>query len=225
MDRIYWMFGALILVGIIIQIIPTGFTGAGKAVVTLTGLLIGFAGIAATASFTLWQTNLLLMVLVFLTAYIMDRRLSKLLYKKNDRLPDSSFVHEIQHPDFSQDSFLTEKNTKEFPQLLNEKKNSPEDFPLPFPENVIGTGEDLAFLYTHEGTFDRQESNTTSNLGADYLSGIEDLLEGGFDGRENFSYNDDLSSIKEFDDPSYFESNGEEEEESPFAVSLGKGGK
>lgn len=79
---IIWAFGSMIILMLIIFVIPLGFTFKGKLLAVLASFLLGLGGLAAVSTFRLWETALMLVALIFFTAYIMNKRIGTLLFKE-----------------------------------------------------------------------------------------------------------------------------------------------
>ncbi|WP_419956025.1 hypothetical protein ACN6MT_12015 [Neobacillus niacini] len=93
MQTIIWAIGAMLLLLLIISFLSLDFNLKGKFAVVLAAFVIALGGLAAVNLFPLWQTWLILFVLTFFAAYIMDSRLGKFLYKSI--LPEDELIEEI----------------------------------------------------------------------------------------------------------------------------------
>lgn len=101
MIPIIWAFSSMIFLLLIIFVIPLGFTVKGKLFAVLASFLLGLGGLIASLSFPLWETALMLIALIFFTAYFMDNRIGSLLFKEfpsnEEKLP-KEFISD--HSDF-----------------------------------------------------------------------------------------------------------------------------
>jgi hypothetical protein len=91
MQSIIWAFGSMIVLIGIISFLPIGLTLKGKIVVGIAGFVLSIGGLAATSTFPLWSTFLLLLVITFFTAYIIDSRMKKILYIGKVSLEEENF--------------------------------------------------------------------------------------------------------------------------------------
>jgi hypothetical protein len=80
MQSFLWVLGSLVILVPIIYFLPLGLSLRGKGVVIVIAGLLGIAGLSANAVFPLWETLLLLFILIVLVGYILDKRLNSLLY-------------------------------------------------------------------------------------------------------------------------------------------------
>ncbi len=84
----------------ILYFIPIGFTLKGKVLIAVASFLIGLIGIGASLVIPLWQTGLILLLLVFVSAYLLIKQGTEWLYLPEVN-QDPFFVEEKeidQHP-------------------------------------------------------------------------------------------------------------------------------
>jgi hypothetical protein len=105
MQSIIWAFGSLVVLLGIISFLPIGLTLKGKIVVGITGFILSIGGLAANSTFPLWTTFLLLLVITFFSAYIIDSRMRKILYTEKIS-PEKEIFHDIDV------SLLSNKNVR-----------------------------------------------------------------------------------------------------------------
>ncbi|MGG1677590.1 hypothetical protein ACIFOT_17775 [Neobacillus sp. NRS-1170] len=98
MESIVWAFGAMLCLMLIIAFLPIGITLRGKIYLVFASFVLALGGIGAVTSFPLWQSALMIFLLVIITAYIMSSRLAAVLYSQeiesiedvyNDESPES----------------------------------------------------------------------------------------------------------------------------------------
>nr|WP_263325549.1 hypothetical protein [Neobacillus sp. Marseille-Q6967] len=175
MLSIIWAFGAMLVLMLIIFVLPLSYTKKGKTVVVLAGFLLALGGLAAAATFPLWQTSLMILALSFFAAYFLDNRLAKVLYTVKNEV---SVVDEFE--DF--DSSLVENKTDdlEFMNLadveiaatsVNTTDTTMNDDDLPLVKPIVSRSVELEKDKNDEGILDDSE------LAAGYLADIESLLE------------------------------------------------
>ncbi|WHX99492.1 hypothetical protein [Neobacillus sp. DY30] len=80
MQSIIWAFGSMVVLLGIISFLPIGLTIKGKVIVGIAGFVLSIGGLAATSTIPLWSTFLLLLVITFFTAYLIDSRMRKVIY-------------------------------------------------------------------------------------------------------------------------------------------------
>jgi hypothetical protein len=93
MQTIIWAISAMLLLLLIISFLSLDFNLKGKFAVVLAAFFIALGGIAAANLFPLWQTLLILFVLTFFAAYMMDSRLGNVLYKSF--VPEEELLEEM----------------------------------------------------------------------------------------------------------------------------------
>ncbi|WP_413308460.1 hypothetical protein AA0X95_10040 [Bacillus sp. 1P10SD] len=75
MTLILWAFITMLVLMLILFIIPLRLTVKGKLLIALTCFLFAISGLFLVALFPLWETTLMLLTLIFLTAYFMATRI------------------------------------------------------------------------------------------------------------------------------------------------------
>ncbi|MED3549167.1 hypothetical protein [Cytobacillus praedii] len=105
---------SLVILVPIIYFLPLGLSSKGKILVTFVSFFLAIIGLLAQLSFPLWQTSLVLLVLVFLSSIVIDSRLRKIIYP----LSEKKNVHS--HDEITQDLIESEKGLdNEVPALQN----------------------------------------------------------------------------------------------------------
>ncbi|MGG3469248.1 hypothetical protein ABES02_17445 [Neobacillus pocheonensis] len=80
MQTIIWAIGAMLVMMLIIAFLPIGITLRGKSFVVVTSFVLALGGLAAVTFFPLWQTALIIFLLILVTAYMMNSRLETVIY-------------------------------------------------------------------------------------------------------------------------------------------------
>ena len=80
MLTVIWVLGSMLLMLLIHFLLPLGYTTKGKIIVVVTSGLLALGGLTATSTIPVYQTLLLLLVLAFFAAYIIDSGMAKSLY-------------------------------------------------------------------------------------------------------------------------------------------------
>lgn len=83
MQTFFWALGPMLVLSVIIFYLRLGLTVKGKLFIAITSFLFALGGAAAVVSIPLWQTALMLVLLIFVVAYFMDSRFGQLLYLEN----------------------------------------------------------------------------------------------------------------------------------------------
>jgi hypothetical protein len=96
MQTIIWAIGAMLLLFLIISFLSLDFNLKGKFGVVLAAFVIALGGLAVVNLIPLWQTLLILFVLTFFVAYMMNSRLGNVLYKSF--LPEEESMEEMDLP-------------------------------------------------------------------------------------------------------------------------------
>ncbi|WHZ01906.1 hypothetical protein QNH48_23450 [Neobacillus sp. YX16] len=188
MELIIWAFSSMVLLLLIISVLPLGFTKKGKLLVVFLGFLLALGGIAASATFPLWQTFLFILALTFFAAYILNNRLSGFFY----HTPQLDEENDIEVSDIPFTTIPVEKDSEidildlqDFETRIFPSQNREERIKiitdLSFNSeigNVSTNDEDIAFLQDRNISNDveEEEIKTKIELDSGYLSEIESLL-------------------------------------------------
>ncbi len=90
LENILFAFLALILLIPLLYFLPLGFKKQGKLIIVGISLLLALFGLLANTVFNLWQTSLLLLVFALAATYLIEKRLSALIFtdKGSSRLEE-----------------------------------------------------------------------------------------------------------------------------------------
>ena len=178
MLTVIWVFGSMLLILLIHFLLPLGYTKKGKIIVVILSGLLAMGGLAATSAFPLWQTFLVLLVLSFFAAYIVDSRLGKVMY-----LTKEQFIDEIDFED-SETSFNVSKQTEKPLDIelmdLSELEITASSSTSKRDENTASADsleEDISFLQERDLEGNSGVLTEDEVLEVGYLSDIESLLE------------------------------------------------
>jgi hypothetical protein len=189
MQTLIWAFVSMLVLLLTISILPLGFSNKGKVLIVLVSFVLALAGIGAMTTFSIWLTGLMLVVLVFFTAYMMDSKIGAFLYKeklsfaedlidendipnqaaqllKNNYLPDIAKT-EVELP--SIENLPIKSNSKSIPELFDatqEKEHSMENM-----------DDEISFLIDRNSDTPTIGEYVDSDNEIGYLSEIESLLE------------------------------------------------
>ncbi|WP_284036114.1 hypothetical protein [Neobacillus sp. 114] len=94
MQSLIWAGLAIPVLILIVSFIPLGFTLRGKFIIILASFVFALAGIAAVSITPLWQTGLIILVLVFFAAYLFDQRMGKVMYQETAMLDERMLKEE-----------------------------------------------------------------------------------------------------------------------------------
>ncbi|MDR6122188.1 hypothetical protein QFZ87_001785 [Bacillus sp. SLBN-46] len=213
MISMIWAFCSMVILLLIITFLPLGLTNKGKVFLVLTSFLLALGGLAAVVSFPLWKTALLLVVLIFFTAYFLDKKMGSFLYKESPEYKEER-TKEIINP-YINSKLAKEKEDASFKLHELDKAsvldNVNENFiyaPQEYKQNLDNEDklfvEDISFLLERtEGNDEVDQIKEVEETETGYLSEIESLLNEGFDESENHSKSellgklDDLLPLKE----------------------------
>lgn len=182
MQPIIWAFGAMLVLTGIIAFLPIGFTFKGKFIVVLAGFVLALGGLAAVASFPLWQAALMLLLLTLVTAYIMESRLAGVLYnqvediseEEIDDKPESIFLNKQTDKTTELDLLdLAEIDTKTVNTTLDNIEELDDSLELQ-PQMAIV--KEQSFEIENEDLPEMTEIKDDAEIEAGYLSDIESLL-------------------------------------------------
>ncbi|MEW9053301.1 MAG: hypothetical protein AB2392_19230 [Neobacillus sp.] len=186
MVSLLWAFGSMLAVLLIISFLPLGFTLKGKLTIAFVGFVLALGGLAAVSTFPVGATLVLLLVLSFFAAYIMDSRLSASLYTL--KLQAAEVVTETNPRSFAdaQQSMPDELDFLDLSatQLAPAMEKVEEDFGINVAnislekEDILENLDDeISFLQDRNADheiIEEQKENETVELG--YLSEIETML-------------------------------------------------
>jgi hypothetical protein len=192
MNEFLWAIGSMLIVMAIVYFLPLGLTKKGKVILVMISFLLALGGIAATASFSLLLSVLILVVLVFFVTYLLEQRLGKWLYINNDY----TSIGEEEHTDLFMN---TEQETAASFENVYQRKEEAILEPLHHIKEDIETNddfeskqmsgadipefdtpdEDISFLLNRSISLEKETSNLPTEQKADetdYLAEIESML-------------------------------------------------
>jgi hypothetical protein len=178
MQTIFWAFGSMLLLLLFISFLPLGFNFKGKFTLVLAAFAIASGGLAIVELFPLWQTLVILLVLIATTAYILDSRLGKVIYKSF--LPDEEIWEESensyprQHIVKNNELDLLDLDEVELPS--SPIHISPSTSPIqPDLLQAIEDEADISLLKDRDSK-NQVEDNDDIQIVGGYLSEIESIL-------------------------------------------------
>lgn len=116
MENLLLAIVSLVILVPIIYFLPLGLSTKGKILVTSVSFFLAVVGLFAQLSFPLWQTSLVLLLLVFLSSIVIDSRLKKIIYPPLSKEKDFFLKEEIIQDDVNNEEFgseLVDSNTKQ----------------------------------------------------------------------------------------------------------------
>lgn len=179
MISMIWALSSMVVLLLIITFLPLGLTNKGKFFLVLTSFLLALGGLAAVVSFPLWETALMLVLLIFFTAYFLDKKMGFFLYKAS---PDSK---EERHDHNFNSKLAKEKKDFSFKlentsvlDIVNENFiSAPQEFKQNFDNEDKLVDEDISFLLERTVGNDKFVQNVrVVETETGYLSEIESLL-------------------------------------------------
>jgi hypothetical protein len=184
MQILIWAIGSMLVLMLILSFLPLGYTFKGKVLIAFVGFVISLGGLAAAWNFPLWQTILMLVSIIFFTAYIMDSRTRSYLYKERFSDIDNLNVRKTGLKDhFEQviDDIPTNLGEVETSPLINRDSDIKSIRSL-IPDYIKvvqekdNNDEDISFLLEHNIDSDIKGENRNIVSEIDYLHEIETLL-------------------------------------------------
>lgn len=195
------MFGLML----IIAILPLGFTSKGKIYVVITSFLLAIGGLAAVPVFPLWETALMLMLVIILLAYFMGNRSGAMIFKGNtveEEVPSAEYITPVRNTKIEKETTnieLTELNIKlPFVSDSNLQGQSAvlQVMEKTFNEESNILEEDISFLLERNRiTVNDEQKIVEVTPEIDYLSEIESLLDGDLSVGKNYVNNDFLEKV------------------------------
>lgn len=176
MQTIFWAFGSMLLLLLFISFLPLGFNFKGKFTVVLAAFAIASGGLAIVGLFPLWQTLVILFVLIAATSYILDSRLGKVIYESS--LPDEEIWEESENPYPRQQ--IVKKNELDLLDIDEiELSSSPihiSPSTSPIQSDLLQALEDEADISLLKDRDSNDQDNEDIQIVGGYLSEIESIL-------------------------------------------------
>lgn len=203
MDRLLWAISTGLLTVLIVYFLPLGITKKGKIVVPLMGLLLALIGLTAINTFSIWLTLLILIVLIFFAAYLLDQRMGAFIFETNDSLQgqeeenaslDFVIMETVSNRELDNSN---DNNSRIQPRSQNDsgnrnKKDLKTDSEFPTIEPIE---DDITFLLNRSVKMEEEINKKVEEPkhDVDYLSEIEELL---FDDSEQLIDNSESKNSK-----------------------------
>jgi hypothetical protein len=200
MDELLWAFGSMLIVLLVVYLLPLGLIKKGKVILVISSFILALGGIAATASFSFLLSLLILVVLILFVTYLLDQRLGRWLYSKEESFGEREIedifletqlqtaaslekIHQRKN-DATLEPLTLLKDKKEKNASVEVKEESGTDIPFETGD------EDISFLLNRSISLEKEASKKQEEQKheeVDYLSEIEELL------------NDDLDHLQTID--------------------------
>jgi hypothetical protein len=173
MQPIIWAFGSSLVIMLIISFLPLGFTLKGKLFVVLASFALALGGLAATTSFPIWAIVLMLLVVAFFTAYMIDSRMGALVYAEQDKI-EEVIVGDIELPLVNKQG---ENHELEVIGLQLEKSDvAINQVASPSSKEDLEIDEDISFLQERDSKVEFKPTIVDPQVEDHYLSDIESML-------------------------------------------------
>jgi hypothetical protein len=150
MESLIWATGSMLLVMLIVQFLPIGLTKKGKFVVILASFFLALVGLMAVPSFSLWKVIIMLFVLIYFTAHLLNTRLGHSLFKENNYFGNKLLDQEESYMDYNK--INKAENVEQFSLSRKEVASSIE----PFEEKEV---LDAGLFYTQHETKHEDQKN------------------------------------------------------------------
>jgi hypothetical protein len=197
MQVLIWAFGSMLVLILILFFLPLGFTIKGRLMLCVASFILALGGLTAATTFPLWQTALLLGLLIFFIAYFIQSKMGTFIYKENlsfadvyNNYEDAAPVNGRHLEDVLNDNLLDisvgDILVPSFENLEVKSKNEIN----PISEQTKGehsedhltdiVDEDISFLLDRNDETIVEENTEDQASESNYLSEIEGMLvEGG----------------------------------------------
>ncbi|WP_449537132.1 hypothetical protein [Ferdinandcohnia sp. Marseille-Q9671] len=99
MESIVFAIISLILVIPIVYLLPFGFTRKGKLLIVLSAFLVFIVGVIARTVLNVWQTGIVIILLITGISFLLDKRLGSNLFEKklhNEKIEDRVIQFELE---------------------------------------------------------------------------------------------------------------------------------
>ncbi|ETI70298.1 hypothetical protein [Neobacillus vireti] len=174
---------SMLVLILIISFLPLGITVKGKLFIVLASFLLALGGLAAVLAIPLWETVIMLVALIFFTAYFMEKQWGKLIFKEipsfEEELADKFDIPlydsniDIEKSNMSLD--LTELELVQ-PSVTNVIDNSQLDINL-VREQFADTDQDISFLLERDLENDVEEQKEVLKPEIGHSTDIKSLLD------------------------------------------------
>ncbi|WP_223591144.1 hypothetical protein [Neobacillus bataviensis] len=190
MGMIVWAFGAMLVLMLIIAFLPIGFTLRGKIYLVLASFVLALGGLGAVTSFPLWQSALMIFLLVLITAYIMNSRLAAVFYSQEIDSIEDDYEDEspksfdmVKQPENSTDLDMIDLGEINITAPSTEKLENIYEDSLELQPQMLEENDELADIGVEEISFMDErpeiqlvETNEDIEPEDGYLADIESLL-------------------------------------------------
>lgn len=223
MQTYLWALGSLVVLVPILYFLPLGMSKKGKWIALVTSVLLASFGLLAQMVVPLWELLVLLVLLIGLVVYMMDKKLGAALYipalaaqsgevvemSETEYQQKDVFKKSIQESSSNMDENLLNESVP-FPSIIDETTTE-EIVPESFVENqsidevesfIEGVETPVYSLQTEAPMI---EEDSLPSIQESYLADIEELLAEDFDEieqleeKENANWNSELISLLEED--------------------------
>ncbi|OIK16961.1 hypothetical protein BIV60_01405 [Bacillus sp. MUM 116] len=143
MQTIIWAFCSMIVLLLVLLFLPLGFTLKGKLFIVLSSLIISLGGLAASNTFSLPLTAILLILLIFITAYILNQRASRILYDPNQSL-EENYIDIYEKMNVLEEEYIETPKATKFQELSELKSIEPNNkFTEPTNEEALDSTQTM----------------------------------------------------------------------------------
>ncbi|MGX6442936.1 hypothetical protein ACWM35_06850 [Neobacillus sp. K501] len=136
MQSFLWAIGSLLILVPIIYFLPLGITLRGKWLVIIISFILGLTGLLAKTIFPLWKTILMLLLLMGIVVYFIEKKLGTVLFLSETHIPGNE-------KEF--DSYEEEIEDWEISEKQVEKSSTKEELEV-LPENDLEIDKDESFI-------------------------------------------------------------------------------
>lgn len=146
MQSFLWAIGSLVILVPLIYFLPLGISLRGKWLVIIISFILGLTGLLAKGIFPLWKTILMLLLLLGIVVYFIDKKLGGLLFlpegsspgKDEDYDPQMEEIEDWEISEIQVEKFSTKEELKSLTED-NPEISKDDNFIEPISEPVLPT--------------------------------------------------------------------------------------
>ncbi|WHY84886.1 hypothetical protein QNH39_19850 [Neobacillus novalis] len=174
---------SMLVLILIVSFLPLGMTVKGKLFIVLASFVLALGGLAAVIAIPLWETVIMLVALIFFTAYFMEKQLGKLIFKEIPSFEDE-LTNKFDIPVYDS-KVVIEKSNKSLeltelelvqPSVTNVIENSQLGISLE-REQFADTDQDISFLLERDLENDLEEQKEVLKPEIGHSTDIKSLLD------------------------------------------------
>src|SRR4051812_27284494 len=112
MRAVIWAIGAMVISMLVLYLLPLGITKKGKLQIVFASFILSLCGLGAAHSFSILLTSLMLVVLIFFTAFFLDRRFGNLIFIERSPINQEPYGEiELENPIVKEEEEIGKEDT------------------------------------------------------------------------------------------------------------------